>query len=477
MTDLSQYSNEQLMGMLQQHAASLQQSESNNSLGNQLGLTARYGVEGMMALPNMIGNAANSAINLASTGVNKVAGTNIPMLGMPGDTTSQILTQAGLPQPQGSQQRIVGDISRGIAGLGTSMGIGETIPALNTLTENPMMQTRAAVGSAAGSGSARELGGSPLTQMAGGLIGGYGATRTPFTSEPQQESISQMLKSDARQSFKDAESNNAFFNQQSSSELPNDIENAMSQTGKMNSRMHGDTISVLDDLKNDATNGNLTLEQLHQYRQLFGQVINNNLHPNGGLKPDAMKANQAIDAIDNLIENAKNDPAKYLATQNPDALSSFQNGLDLWAKSARANDIERIMERADMMEQPATALRSGFRTLASNPKRMNQYSQDDQILIRNAADISMPVEVLRGLGSRLISTVAAGTGNIGGSLAAQGGSAISRNLATQMQMNRGQAILDNIARPNSLMQSLPDVAKQIGGTQGIIPELQYGNQQ
>lgn len=457
-------------------------SQPDTSIGNQLGLTARYGVEGAMALPNMIGNAANTAVNLASTGINKVAGTNIPMLGMPSQTTSDLLTQADLPQPQGPQQRMVGDMSRAVAGLGTGMGFGNAVadvaPEISSaVTQAPAMQARAAVGSAGAAGGTRELGGGPIAQTMAGLGGGYLATRTPFTPEQQEQPISQLLKSDARDAFADADTSGANFNQASSQQLPNDIESAMAKTGKMNARLHGDTISVLDDLKNDAQDGNLSLEDLHQYRQNFQEVINNNLHPNGGMKPDAMKANQAIDAIDNMIDNAKNNPSAYIKNGSPEALDSFQNGLSLWAKSARANDIERIMDRADMMEQPATALRTGFRTLASNPKRMNMFDDESQDLIRSAADVSMPVEILRGLGSRLISAVAAGTGHIGGAVVAQAGGAIPRNLATQMQMNRAQAVLDNIARPNSLMQPMADYSGQLGASQGMLPVYQYGGQQ
>lgn len=446
----------------------------NNGLGTQLGLTARYAAEGLAAPLNMVGNAANSAINLMLPDKYK--------LGMPSDTTSQLLTQAGLPNPQGPQQRIVGDMSRAVASLGTGMGLGNLLsdaaPAVSTaLTQNPLMQARGAVGAAGAGGSAQELGAGPLGQIMASMAGGYGTTRTPFTSEPDQASLSEGLRSDASQAFKDAKTSGAVFNQESSSQLPSEIEANLANTGKMNARLHGDTLSVLDDMKNDPDINNLSLEDLHQYRQLFGQAVNNNLHPNGALKPDAMKANQAIDVIDNLINDAKNNPQAHLATDNPDALASFQKGMDLWSKSARANDIERIMDRADMMDQPATALRTGFKTLASNPKRMRGFSDEDQDLIRKAADISMPVDVLRSLGSRLIGVIAAGTGNLGGSLMAQGGSAVSRNLATQAQMNRAQDILDSIAKPNNLMQSLPDISKQMGMMNGIIPQYQYGGQQ
>src|SRR5258707_4160453 len=94
------------------------QTSIGDQIGKQLGLAGRYGVEGAMALPNMVGNAANSAINLGSMGINKLAGTNIPMLGMPSQSTSDILTKAGMPQPDTAGERVVGDMSRALASTG-----------------------------------------------------------------------------------------------------------------------------------------------------------------------------------------------------------------------------------------------------------------------------------------------------------------------------------------------------------------------
>lgn len=449
------------------------QTSPDTSLGNQLGLTARYAAEGAMALPNMIGNAANTAINLGSQGINKVAGTKIPMLGMPSESTPELLNKIGLPNPQGAQQNIVGDMSRALVGTGSVIGgaksLANAIPEISSLAQNAVMQARGAIGSSGAASGTKEAGGGQIAQTLAGLVGGIASTRQPFSrNDNGPRNFAADIKDDARDSYADANQSGAVLNKNVSAFVPKIIENDFSKTGKMNARLHGDTLSVLDDLKNDAENGNLSLEQLHQYRQLFSDVVQKNLHPNGSLQPDAMKANQAIDAIDSVIESAGQNPG-MLSSGSPDAIAAWQKAQGLWKQSAQVNDIERIMNRADMFEQPATALRTGFRTLANNPKRMNAYSQDLQALIRRAATISMPVEVLRGLGSRLISAVMAGTGNIAGSVLAQGASAIPRNIATQMQMRRGQGIIDSIARPNSLMQPMKDFSSQYGIAEGLLP--------
>lgn len=435
-------------------------SDAGNQAMTGVGLAGRYAIEGL-SNPFGIGDAANSAIN-AFLPQDK-------QLGMPSQTISDALTKVGFPQPQGAMQNVVGDMSRALAGTGGGIGLAESAGSkmLAPLIQNPVMQARAAVGASGAAGTTRELGGGPVAQTLAGLAGGYAATRTPFAKPLQEQSLSSGLRSDARVEYQDAKDIGATLNSDVSKSVPQLIEQNFADTGKMNARLHGDTLGILDDLKADAEKGSLSLEDLHQYRQLFGDVINKNLHPNGAMMPDAMKANQAIDTIDSIIDAAAGD-SKMLESGSPDAIKAWQKGQNLWRQSNQANDIERIMQRAETMENPATALRSGFRQLLNNPKRFNKFSPEQQTLIRNAANVSMPVEVLRGLSSRLISAIMAGTGNIGGSMLAQGAQSIPRNVATRMQMARGQNVINSIARPNNLMQPLPDVSNRLGAMQGIM---------
>ena len=126
-------------------------------LVRQVGLTARYGVEGLTALPNMVGDA----LGLGSS-----------------QTVSDLLTKMGLPQPQGAQERVVGDITRAMAGQGGlakvgSMAASPTVQAL--LASNPGAQIVGAGGGAAASGATREAGGGPVAQTVAGLAGGIAA--------------------------------------------------------------------------------------------------------------------------------------------------------------------------------------------------------------------------------------------------------------------------------------------------------------
>lgn len=125
----------------------------------QLGLTARYGVEGALALPSLPGDVLGFK---SSQGV------------------SDLLTRIGLPKPEGKTERIVGDVARGMAGVPTGMATGKVLQgAASPVAQNvgkvlqtqPGLQAASASTGGLGAGAARELGLGPLPQTIAGLAG------------------------------------------------------------------------------------------------------------------------------------------------------------------------------------------------------------------------------------------------------------------------------------------------------------------
>ena len=128
-------------------------------VGRQVGLTARYGIEGASALPNILGDVLGLQ---SSKGV------------------SDLLTRVGLPQPEGKKERIVGDITRGMAGTPTGIGVGGALSKAaspvakgvgEVLQSAPGLQTVSGGTGGLGAGAARELGIGPVGQTVAGLAG------------------------------------------------------------------------------------------------------------------------------------------------------------------------------------------------------------------------------------------------------------------------------------------------------------------
>lgn len=152
-----------------------------DGIARQLGLTARHAASGLMGLPNMVGDAANTLVNYGIRGVNNLTGADVPLLSMPSDVTQQALDAAGLPQPEGRTERTVGMLSEALAGtvpfakggeLLADGASGMTQYLGRVLADNPKYQAAAGLASAGAMSEAREAGADPLTQMGIGMMAG-----------------------------------------------------------------------------------------------------------------------------------------------------------------------------------------------------------------------------------------------------------------------------------------------------------------
>ena len=140
-----------------------------SDIGRQVGLTARYGIEG---LANTIG-----VITDPITGLMNSAGANAP-------TTSQMGTlladAAGLPSPQGKLENIIASGTRAMAGAAPMVGIGNVLanasgPVTQAVGRGLAADAAGQVAAGAGAGGAgqavQENGGGPGSQMAATVAG------------------------------------------------------------------------------------------------------------------------------------------------------------------------------------------------------------------------------------------------------------------------------------------------------------------
>lgn len=154
----------------------------------QLGLAARYGLQGLASTAGIVTdplaylvNKVISTANAPSMG-DLVTGEKPYQLSTLRSATEDALTSAGLPQPQTADERTVGQASELLAGTGGLLGAAGGIakqaprlaPYLSALTARPELQAASAIGSGLAGGEARERGASPLVQGAASLAGGLG---------------------------------------------------------------------------------------------------------------------------------------------------------------------------------------------------------------------------------------------------------------------------------------------------------------
>jgi hypothetical protein len=137
----------------------------------QLGLATRYGIEGTLGAADVLGAPIRALTE--------------QLLGRKVQPAAPMIANAlGLPQPQTPTERVVGDVSRAIAGAGVPVGAARLVQPVTqvgrgiaqTLANQPAIQAVSSGTGAGVAGSVREAGGGPIEQMIAGLATGIGTS-------------------------------------------------------------------------------------------------------------------------------------------------------------------------------------------------------------------------------------------------------------------------------------------------------------
>jgi hypothetical protein len=145
--------------------------------GRQLGLTARYGLEGLAQVGDIVHEPFRALVNIGSGDAPRAPKSLMQM-------ASGLADSVGLPSPEGANERVIGDASRLVAGAGGMAGAarsaaagatGVTQGVLQQLAAAPGKQAVTAAAGGASGGAVREAGGGPVEQFLASLAGGVGA--------------------------------------------------------------------------------------------------------------------------------------------------------------------------------------------------------------------------------------------------------------------------------------------------------------
>lgn len=156
-----------LSGQVKQPGFGEQLDAAMKDTPRQLGLAARYGMEGLGQFADIVGAPMAGTMNMLS---------GSRSFGKPSENATLIADSVGLPNPRTPTERVVGDASRMLAGgAGMVKGaqvVGKVAPAVLPLAARPGLQAASALGSGGAGGYVRETGGSPTAQMVAAVAGG-----------------------------------------------------------------------------------------------------------------------------------------------------------------------------------------------------------------------------------------------------------------------------------------------------------------
>ena len=145
--------------------------------GRVVGLTARYGAEGVAQAAQIVTEPIRRAIvNPAARALGM--GEAKPL----GEAAAHLADLVGLPKPETSGERVGGDAARVVAGAGAFAGAGAAASQLPGMAgkvgamfaANPTQQAVSAAGAGLAGGSVREAGGGELAQAGAAMAGGLG---------------------------------------------------------------------------------------------------------------------------------------------------------------------------------------------------------------------------------------------------------------------------------------------------------------
>ena len=161
-----------------------------NSIPRQLGLTARYGLEGLANTAQIITEPLRYLTDSLTPG----KANSLPL----GVFATQLANKIGLPSPEGANERVIADATRlgfgaiGGGGVAQKLGgagsdalqfVGKNSQAISqtvaqkfaqTMGVNPLQQVGSAAGAGLAGGASREAGGGELMQAGASVLGGIG---------------------------------------------------------------------------------------------------------------------------------------------------------------------------------------------------------------------------------------------------------------------------------------------------------------
>jgi hypothetical protein len=169
------------------------------AIPRQAGLAARYGIEGLSSVPDIV-----AAPVIA--GVNRMLPESAQQMTF-GQIGQNVANRLGLPQPQNPTERIVGEASKMLAGGGGMVGAARGLAkgatgagkaVMEALAARPDLQAASAVGGGLAGGTAKEQGAGTAGQLGATLVGGIagagllqgikgsGLSKADFTKKSQE---------------------------------------------------------------------------------------------------------------------------------------------------------------------------------------------------------------------------------------------------------------------------------------------------
>lgn len=266
--------------------------------------------------------------------------------------------------------------------------------------------------------------------------------QTMNASKPIERVTSEAIKSQSRAAYDKAKQLGGAIKPEIVDSFVDDIEKTVlpqTRAGKIVAGKDSAVASLMSRI-GELKGTQLNLDEAQEIDELLGDVVDGMLEMGKPTK-EGLKVIKIQDALRDAIESA--DETKIIGGK--EGFDALKKARGLWSKAAKISDIERIVSRAEMSEQPANAIKSGFKTLYNNPSRMRGLSQEQRDFIKKAANEGLALELLRGPASRLFGIGSAVAGGPAGYIMGKGAEMGARGIREKAMMGRADELMGMIA--------------------------------
>lgn len=226
-----------------------------------------------------------------------------------------------------------------------------------------------------------------------------------------------------------------------------------------------DTITGLIARIGELKNRPISLQGAKEIDEALGDMIDSFIEQ-GRVTKEGRKIMQIQSALRNNIERAR--PSDIAG--GAEGFQAVKEARKFWSAARKLSDVERVITRASLTDNPASAIKTGFRTILTNPSKVRGFTKAERELMEKAARTGFVPDALRIFGSRLNPIIALGSGTgFGGTSAALAASTLSREAATRSQVGAARKVVEEIA--GGVAGRPERIVPQVGTLGGTLPAI------
>lgn len=310
-------------------------------------------------------------------------------------------------------------------------------------------------------------------QMAGAvkqIPAGLKAKRVPIRT-------SQQMRAAAGTKLSSAKNSGAVFSKKFGDDFIDTANNTLKRKGKWTKAVarnekFDDFLDRLGELKGLE----LDLEDMAELDSYLGDLAYDTTDIAGNLTSEGRKFAQLQRVLRQKVDDAASNRPDFVKG-NKAAIEKLKQGRAEWSRAVRMQDIERIIRKAQRTQQPAGALRTGFKNLIESDPQLRGYTFLEKSAIVRAAETGTITDTLKTLGSRLVPIGAGASAGPAGFVAGEAVSNTARGLGTASQMARARAVQSLLSQP-AASQATPEIGSSLGtlGAQFIRSGVPVGSQ-